>query len=240
MTGQEIIFACQIWLSESQSTSAQQQSQLYPQHARNSANDIARRTDCIYRTACNDIIAGQVEYAMPLRPYRLGSLCAKDPVGNIRKLASITPEQADKRYAGWRNAQATNTVYSGVPMFYIPQGHLTYKLFPVPNYSIQDGILVAGHYGVDKWWDMGQGSPLPEGLDWDEAIQALICKRRCIEMMRNDSTYASLLPIWTKDSEEKLKQLYSDEFAFDEAHRSFIPSRGERIGAFGNGWGWYG
>lgn len=238
MTGLDFIEDAKVRLGESQSTSAQQQSMLYPRHVRWAADKLARDTWALYRNAVTDIIDGQVEYSIPSRPFRLMAVCVNDGSGNIRPLDAITPETVDIQYGNWRTSNPTST-YQGVPEFYLPEGLLEYKLFPTPNYSVQDGLLVGGYYGVDKWWNMADDSPLPEA--YDEAIVMGTAWRRCVEMQRVDPTYASLIAQYKSEFESLKRDLYRESLGANAARRSgAVPAGGGRLGSFGAGWGWWG
>ena len=240
MTGNDYIFECQTLLGESLSTSAQQQSQLYPRHVMRAANTVAERTYCLYRSAVCDLVSGQAEYESPYRPYKETSVCVKDTMGNIYPLASIEVETANARYPLWQNNPVGSVQnYTGQPMFYIPEGLKAFRLFPIPNYNAHDGLIVSGYFGVDEWWDMTQESPLPKGTAWDQAVVTCTARYRCEEMIRQDPTYKDVYVIHKANMKEQLNHLYGVAMQANKSRTEMVPMRASTYPVYA-GWGFWG
>jgi hypothetical protein len=249
MTGNDIIQSGLVRLGESLSTGAQQQSMLWPDHVRWAANRLARDTWCLYRLASTDILMGQGVYKMPKRPFRAMAVLVKDDNGNIWPISGITAEQADSLYYNWRASPGSSPpaglpstsvpqIYQGVPVQYIDDTLDTLCLIPIPNYGAQDGLMVAGYYGVDKWWDMNDECPLPDGHQ--QAVITGACWQRCEEMLMIDPRYAAVLPRYQSRFESEKRDLYRECVGAIEARRGQVPSMGKRMGAYGLGWGFWG
>jgi hypothetical protein len=237
MTGQDVIQRVLVDLGESKSTAAVQQMMRYPDHVRFTADQIARRTWSLYKTAVTDIIANQIEYTLPSKPFRDMAMNIVDAYGFVWPIAQITPEQADQQYFGWRDPQ---NLYlgDGRPRVAIVEGLLTYKLYPVPNYNAQDGLMISGYFGVDKWYDINMESPLQVGAD--ECWIAGVSLRRCKEMRRVDPTYSELIPSLEIDYRTLWQQLYGESVGANAARRGgIIPAIGNRYN-LGGGWSWGG
>ena len=233
MTGNDFIARSLVDLGESQSTSAQQQSMRYPDHARDTANEIAEETFSIYRTAVIDIVDGQLDYEFPLKPFRTDSLSITYPNGRVLPLDSITVAEADREFPGWRSTGINQFVTSR--RFYISEGANNYKIIPAPGYNWPDGLMVTGYYGVSKWWDMGDECPLQNGSN--RCMQVGIELKRCLEMRRQDPTYAQLIPELQKEYNTTKSRLYMNAINSNAARREGIVP-GSRKTNFGCGWGW--
>lgn len=247
MTGNDLILEAEVRLGESQSTVAQQQSMLYPDHCRRSIDEVVRKTYCLFATSTIDFVidpntgVGSTEYATPLRPFRLESVRANDGNGNIFPLAAITVSQANSKFFNWNSQPPATKQWQGIPIVYIDAGNHFY-LLPAPNYNCQFGLMLDGYFGVDEWYDLNtdlvQILGLPSG--YDECIVMGLCLRRCKEMQRLDPTYAQLIPSYEKDYEKLWKRLYRERIGRSEATRNAIPSNGSRLGAWSGCALWYG
>ncbi len=247
MTGNDLIEEAQVRLGESLSTIAQQQSMLYPDHCRRTLDEIVRKLYSLLATSTIDFVidpntgVGKVEYATPLRPFRLESVRVNDGQGNIAPVAAITLTQANANYWNWSAQPPATVTYQGVPIQYIDEGN-HFCLLPAPNYNCQFGLMLDGYFGVDEWYDMNTDIVkvlgIPEG--YDECVVTGICWRRCKEMVRVDPTYAQLIPMYEKDYLGLLKRLYRERIGRSEATRQAIPSRGSRLGYWSGCGLWYG
>jgi hypothetical protein len=237
-TGFDVVSEIQVRLRESQSTTVQQQSMLYLRHVRRTLDEVGRRTWSIFDTAVCDIISGQTQYVMPHRPFELRTLNINDGNGNIFSIDSITMEEADDKFGLWRNGtQSSGPLYQGIPRFYVDEGTNVFWLLPTPNYNVQDGIIVNGYFGVDKWYTMDLPLPLPEGFD--EVVMYGTAMRRCEEMKPQDVLYAQMLPDYSAKYEDLLCRHYREALGKTASRRNFIPSLGKRTG-WGGGWSWLG
>jgi hypothetical protein len=234
--GFDIMAEVQVRLRESQSTVAQQQSMIYLRHVRRALDEVGRRTWSLFDTAVCDLIANQVEYVMPRRPFELRSVSINDSNGNIFPIAGLTVSDADEQFPNWRNTNVGGPLWSGVPTYYVDEGSNRFWLLPTPSYNQQAGLLIAGYYGVDKWYTMDMCIPLPEG--YDEAVTLATAWRRCVEMAPQDPLYREMLPDYKRDFEEICCRLYSERIRRTEASRNTIPSSGKRVTSWVNGWGW--
>jgi hypothetical protein len=225
-------------LGESISTAAAQQTMLYSKHVLRVANTIAKRTFSLYLTCSTDIIQGQVSYAIPRRPFRLGSVCITDNSGNVFPLAGITYEQADDMFYNWRNTNSPQQ-YQGVPQYYIDDGAKYYTLLPIANYSAQAALLVNGYFGIDKWWNMGDPCPLPDWPDMEEALIYGVCAERALELKKGDSAYASVQKDYEVKFEKKMQSLCRQMYGMNAARRSALPTQQRRLGSF-QGWNVWG
>lgn len=225
----------QVRLQESLSTTALQQSQLYPRHVRRAADKVARDHHCLFATASTDLISGQVQYDIPKRPFRLESVRVNAANGVIFPIAGKGFDSANSDFPNWTSSPP---VWQGVPQFYVDSGGKTFYVVPVPDYGAQDGLLVDGYFGVDEWWDMEDDCPLPEG--YEEIIIAGALIRRCDEMLGSDPIYAAKKAAAENPrSETSYSALHRrcarERIGRSEATRNAIPSRGKRLGAW-SGW----
>lgn len=229
----------QAMLGESLSTAAQQQTMLYPRHTRFTLDRVARETWTLYRTAVCDIVAGQPEYVLPAAPFRIESICTQDGSGNVFPLAAITEQEADRQFWNWRTPISDSAALTGVPRYFVERGMMSFSLLPVPQFSVQDGLLITGYWGVSDWWGMDDESPLPSFCD--EATRNGLCYLRCLEMQRLDPTYGPLIKQYLDLFTASLRDAYGTSLSATPARRGgLVPSRGSGMGAggFGAGWVW--
>jgi hypothetical protein len=232
VTGQEIIDEVQVRLQESLSTTALQQSQLYPRHARRAADKVARNYHCLFATATTDLISGQVQYEIPKRPFRSESIRVNAGNGVTFPIDGLDFAAANSKFPNWTQSPP---VWQGVPQFYVDSGGTTIYLVPVPNYGVQDGLLIDGYYGVDKWWDMEDDCPLPESyMDTGIVVLGAVIER-CSEMLGTDPIYAAKKKDAEIDYDKLHRQLNRERIGRSEATRNAIPTRGKRLGAW-SGW----
>lgn len=234
-TGFDIVSEVQVLLGESLSTTAQQQSMLYPRHVARTLDEIARKTWSLFDTAVCDIIAGQAEYVMPHRPYELRSVCANDGNGNIYPLAALTVQQADDQFYNWQNTSTPGPLWTGVPGYYINEIN-KFWLLPVPNYNQQAGLIVRGYFGVDLFYTLDMCIPLPEG--YQECVVMGTAYRRCREMKPRNSDYAAMMADYDRDYHRLLNRLYAESIRRTSATRNSIPSSGRQLSYWSGGWYW--
>lgn len=220
-----------------------QQAQLWPRHVRRAANDVAKLTWSLQRTATIDVVANQVQYTMPSRMFYVSTVCVNDGFGNIWPLGSSNEALADNQLWNWRaSGNVTGPTYQGVPSACIVEGLQTFKLIPVPNYSVEDGLIVGGYFGVDKWWSMSDECPLPDDEEYNEAVEVGACYRRCMEMKSVDPLYAAGAVDYKLQADEIIRNLYRQSTTANQSRRDgTIPSLGNRMGNWGAaGWNWVG
>lgn len=233
-TGVLVIRDCQLRCGESLSTAAQQQSQIYPDHVRFVADQIARDTFSLYRHAAIQMISGQMEYVAPYQPYDLQDVSCVDQVGNVIPMQCITPAVANGLFRYWQNPLATNP-YPGIPRYYIREGLDMFKVLPIPNYNAINGFILSGLWGVDKWYNLNDPAPLPTGSDtcWKYGVVV----QRCLEMKRIEPAYAVTLQDYEPRYEDAKCNLYRQISDGSAALTSQVPSKGG-IGYYDMGQGW--
>ena len=224
MTGNAFISTSVLMLGEELNSTLAVQSTLYPSHVRNAMDKLARRCWCFYRQAVADLVEGQVQYRFPLKPYREMAININDGNGNIFPITSITPEGADRKFPNWRaTPNQTGSTYQGVPQYIIEMGMQTCSLLPIPNYNCQDGLIVAGYFGIGPWYPMEDESPLDESMD--DAIQYGTCYFRCKEMKSIDPTkYGPLEAQYKVDFEERVRMSYRESLSKTESRRAGVTS----------------
>lgn len=233
MNGNDMIEECQLRNQESLSTTAAQQSMLYPDHVRRSADTIARTLHILFATSETDIISGQLQYVLPKRPFRSESFRANDGNGNVFPLTALNTEAANSKFYNWNAQPPASPVWQGLPQFIVDNGGADVYILPVPNYNCQGGLMIDGYFGVDKWWNMNDDSPLEEG--YDEVIIVGACIRRCMEMITVDNGYSTRLPLYQGQYSDLMRRHYRERIGRSEATRQAVPSRGKRLGSWA-GW----
>ena len=238
-TGNDFIQVSMNDLGENLSGLTELQQSRYPSHVRQAMDLVARRSWCLRRMATTDIIAGQVQYDFPLRPFREMAINVNDGYGNIWPVTSITPERADQLFPNWRAAQNTSgSYYEGVPRYFIESGPKVFSVLPVPNYSVMDGIMIEGYFGVGDWYSMDMESPLDQSMDW---VIGLGTKwLRCREMKSIDPVkYRPLEQDYVKDFDGYIRMTYREALAKTASRRAGVTSdKSNRYSCVG-GWGWY-
>jgi len=240
-TGWDVAYEAMLRLGEDRSTLASQQQQLYTRHVRREMSDVAKTTFSLYRNAVTDLIAGQQEYCPPSRPFSRQTINILDGQGNVWPLNPITAAQADNKpwYHNWRSPQFQ---VQGIPSTYIEEGISNYVLYPVPNYSMENGVIISGYWAVGEWFNMADCLP----REWDcdanffEVLVLGVCIKRCMEMMSRDpATYGPLLQMYEPRYKDMLDTLRMESMRRSAGRRSgVVPDNPKVTSAWSTSWGW--
>lgn len=231
-------------LGEDVSDITELQGTMLPTWLRRSADMIARKTWSIYRWAVTDIIQYQQDYVLPSAPFRFDDIYASYYNRPPYVLNAITTAQAADQCYNWiatSQNQEQLQVWQGIPSDYILEGVTKYKLYPIPNYNLQDGLMICGYWGVsDKDWAMQDDCPLPDQSAYNDAVITGAKVRRCKELSALNPEFAAKYGPMAKEFEADLapmiRDLYKLSAGATEARRGgVVPSGGRR-----NGWaaGW--
>ena len=101
---------------------------------------IAQRTDSFYLPFQAAVVNGQTSYCPPGALYKVMAATITDQNGNVQPpLQIIADYNMDKVYSGWRQMNQF-----GTPSYMVMYGASSFSLYPVPNYSVANGLTIYG------------------------------------------------------------------------------------------------
>jgi len=144
----------------------------------NKCDEIANRTSSYYLPFQTNLIANQTNYCSSAGLYKIMSAYCLDQNGNaLPVLTVIADYDLDKVNGCWRTFNQT-----GQPQYLVDYGASSFALWPLPNYSIANGInlygwAVPGKSGTDGtsiWASPTSTCPLAgSGGDWAIAYSVM-------------------------------------------------------------------
>ena len=141
------------------------------------ANDLCRSFDLFYTSAAADVANGQAQYCSP-RIHKVKCVSVFTADGKRHTINSAVIPAMDDWSSSWRDETA-----AAQPTTWIPQGLNAFVLYPVPNYSYANGIVIEG-FGVPEsvagavgsWAADTADCPLPDYTHMGVACRAALLR----------------------------------------------------------------
>jgi hypothetical protein len=170
-----------------------------------SANQIARQTDCLVGRRKLSVVAGEADYCSP-DLYKIRVIKILSDANNYSKIRIYN--YSDQMIDYWRNAGSQL-----VPDVAVIRGMNAITLLPTPSAAITDGLLVEGFcIPGDNWEYDVNGNPIvnsdtsecPLPVVGHDCLVFLVLYNRAMQMMD-----ANGMAIFNKEYLERLGQLES-------------------------------
>lgn len=183
------------------------------------ANQVARKTYCLYAAATLDLVANQSQYGAPsygtmtqVELFQINAVTCLDSNSVQHTLAEATVAYMDDAYPTWRTETASTQ-----PRIWINLGANAFVLYNVPSYSLAAGLTMEGYAVPGKTWEaLTAECPLP-GRTHD----AIILKA-CLNRIIQNPTQANMMRVsmLREEYQSQLNDLENEVRNWSQATRS--------------------